>query len=405
MITRTYTDVKTDDVDLVLLEITLSGGTAERLPQPDHTETIIARYADLDPVPVETSEFPWMPIAVGELGIHEGANADRISEYFRSTELGDQPDSVPWCSAFVNFCMQKSGQPRTRSARARSWLDWGEEADDFVPGCVVVLPRGNDPSAGHVGFFAGFDEAGNIRLLGGNQKDSVSVTSFRNMADKVLGKRALPNVAAPPQPAPAVAGAGDVKTLLIEAMDAHHIIDDELRAGIAAIAGGESGMALRSEIGWSNTVRRPDGLTRARRLFSALSGMSDDEIRALAADDEQFFNTVYAGKIGNGDFESGDGFRYRGRGIFQLTGRDNYKRYGGMLQPPVDLLGDPELANDPKIAVEIAVVYMLDRYGRRGGQGGFKAMKAAVGNSIGPPDANKDQLFAEYRASGEFNVA
>ena len=59
------------------------------------------------------------------------------------------------------------------------------------------------------------------------------------------------------------------------------------------------------------------------------------------------------------------------------------------------------MANDLQVAVDVAVVYMLDRYP---GEGGFPAMKAAVGNSIGPPDANKDQLFAEYEASGEFNA-
>src|SRR6266851_2221238 len=135
MITLTYMDVTADT-------------------HADGTETIIARFEDRDPAPVDTSEFPWMSIARGELGIHEGVNADRISEYFRSTTLGDQPDSTPWCSAFVNFCMEKSGQARTRSAMARSWLNWGEEAADFVPGCVVVLSRGAPPS-GHVALFAG----------------------------------------------------------------------------------------------------------------------------------------------------------------------------------------------------------------------------------------------------------
>ena len=398
MITRTYTDVTADTVDDVLAEIRLDGGTADRFPpHADGTETIIARFEDRDPAPVETSEFPWMPIARGELGIHEGVNAARISEYFRSTALGDQPDSVPWCSAFVNFCMEKSGQPRTRSALARSWLNWGKEADDFVPGCVIVLSRGAPPS-GHVGFFAGFDEAGNIRLLGGNQGDSVSVSSVRkgNVAATVLGKRILPNLVPPPQPEPGSEPA-DVKALLNQAMTDHGISDNELREGIAAIAGGESGMAPHSEIGYGRTDP-----ARTRRIFrSSLGAMPDEQILALAADNERFFNTVYAGKLGNGDFASGDGFRYRGRGIFQLTGRDNYRKYGGMLRPPVDLETNPELANDPKIAVEVAVVYMLDRYP---GDGGFPAMKAAVGNSIGPPDANKDQLFAEYRASHEFDV-
>jgi uncharacterized protein (TIGR02594 family) len=396
MITRTYTDVTGATLANTLAEIRLDGGTFERIPGSDGTETVIARY-DRDPAPIGNSEFPWMPIARGELGIHEGLNSERISEYFGATELGPQPDSVPWCSAFINFCIEQSGQEGTRSAQARSWLAWGEEANEFVPGCVVVLPRGNDPTAGHVGFFAGFDAQGDVRLLGGNQHDSVSVSSFPNAKDNALGKRILANLATAERAVSRQRPAGDARSLLIQAMDDHDVTDNDLRAGIAAIAGGESGMVPHSEIGWGHTD--PE---RTRGFFSALSEMSDEEILALAADDERFFNTVYAGKIGNGDVASGDGFRYRGRGLFQLTGRANYRKYGRMLKSPVDLEGNPEMANDLKIAVEIAVVYMLDRYP---GTGGFRAMKAAVGNSIGPPDTNKDQLFADYRANHDFDLA
>jgi len=403
MIIRTYTNVTADLVNDILLEIRLDGGVAERVPETGGTETIIARYANRDPEPITASDFPWMPIARGELGIHEGVNSERITEYFEdATDLGPQPDSVPWCSAFVNFCVQKSGQRGTRSARARSWENWGEDAGDFVPGCIVVLPRGGDPSQGHVGFFAGFEDQGNVRLLGGNQHDSVSVQSFPTARDNFVSRRILRHLVAAPAPAagPALGGA-DVRALLIAAMDRHGIRDNQLRAGIAAICGGESGMKPHSEIGWGRTVTRPEGLARARRFFGALDGMSDDQIKDLAANDEAFFNTVYAGKIGNGDIASGDGFRYRGRGIIQLTGRDNYQRFGNKLQPPVDLVNDPERENDAAAAVETAVVYMLDRF--HGGN--FAAMKAAVGNSIGPPNANKDQLFSEFVASGEFNVA
>jgi uncharacterized protein (TIGR02594 family) len=85
----------------------------------------------------------------------------------------------------VNFCVTEAGVQGTRSKAARSWINWGREAGDFFPGCIVVLERGSPPK-GHVGFFVG-TEAGRIRLLGGNQSDRVSIASFD--ADKVLARR------------------------------------------------------------------------------------------------------------------------------------------------------------------------------------------------------------------------
>ena len=118
----------------------------------------------------------WLKIAIGEIGQREGNNK-RITEYFTSTTLGPQPDSTPWNSAFVNWVISQAGLRGTRSAIARSWLNWGTAVDLRV-GCVAVLWRTSpEHDTGHVGFFVGESE-NTLQILGGNQHDSVDISSF-----------------------------------------------------------------------------------------------------------------------------------------------------------------------------------------------------------------------------------
>jgi putative chitinase len=64
---------------------------------------------------------------------------------------------------------------------------------------------------------------------------------------------------------------------------------------------------------------------------------------------EKIANKVYADRLGNGPEESGEGFKYRGRGAIQCTGKSNYEACGKSLG--VDLIGSPELLEQPLYAV------------------------------------------------------
>ena len=196
--TRIITDVPQEQVNFVLSMIAFDGGTAEQEPEDDGQFTIIATFPDAPSASIAKAdaaapEAAWMKIARAELGVAEdpaGSNA-RIEAYHATTQGGAADDAVPWCASFVNFCVEAAGLRGTRSKAARSWMTWGVDAGDFVPGCVVVLKRGTAPK-GHVGFFAGF-QSGRIKLLGGNQGDAVGVASFD--VDRVLARR----LAAPPE--------------------------------------------------------------------------------------------------------------------------------------------------------------------------------------------------------------
>ena len=70
-------------------------------------------------------------------------------------------------------------------------------------------------------------------------------------------------------------------------------------------------------------------------------------------------NFVYANRMGNGDTASGDGFKYRGRGVIQLTGRDGYRSASEVVGQ--DLEANPELARNPEIAFPVAGNYWKSR--------------------------------------------
>ena len=63
-----------------------------------------------------------------------------------------------------------------------------------------------------------------------------------------------------------------------------------------------------------------------RRVFPKYF-TSDALAQEYAHKQEQIANRVYGGRMGNGDESSGDGFRYCGRGLIQLTGRNNYTKF------------------------------------------------------------------------------
>lgn len=62
---------------------------------------------------------------------------------------------------------------------------------------------------------------------------------------------------------------------------------------------------------------------------------------AYARKPEKIGSRVYANRMGNGDEASGEGFKFRGRGYIQLTGKDNYKQFGTFIGE--DLVANPDL--------------------------------------------------------------
>jgi putative chitinase len=92
-----------------------------------------------------------------------------------------------------------------------------------------------------------------------------------------------------------------------------------------------------------------------------LYGRTDDH----PADPVAIANLAYADRNGNGDAASADGWTYRGRGLFQLTGRANYREFSNWHESNfgegIDFEIDPDRAAEPVYAVISAIYFWLDR--------------------------------------------
>jgi uncharacterized protein (TIGR02594 family) len=140
------------------------------------------------PQPALGAEPPWLVIARAEIGIKEvvGPAANpRILEYLAASDAGPSQDEIAWCGAFVSFCLYKAGVITKGSgfSRAENWLTFGDPLSQPRTGCIAVFkPEPGSTSSGHVGFWLK-EERGFIHLLGGNQSDSVNVSTYHRATD------------------------------------------------------------------------------------------------------------------------------------------------------------------------------------------------------------------------------
>lgn len=104
----------------------------------------------------------WNPVIVG---------------FFKATKLQPSGDTTAWCAAFMNYCLMTAAtgktlpagaSPRTKSAAALSFKDWGKTTNNPLPGDIVVFKNVKSPGKGHVGFFLA-DQGDRVLVLGGNQ--------------------------------------------------------------------------------------------------------------------------------------------------------------------------------------------------------------------------------------------
>lgn len=110
-------------------------------------------------------------------------------------------------------------------------------------------------------------------------------------------------------------------------------------------------------------TRLVEGLSYSvRGLMATWPKRFPDEKTAqpFARNPEKLANYVYANRLGNGPPESGDGWRYRGRGLIQVTGKANYTTAGAALGLP--LVAQPAMLERPTDAVRSAAWFWQSKH-------------------------------------------
>jgi predicted chitinase len=186
------------------------------------------------------------------------------------------------------------------------------------------------------------------------------------------------------------------KQYFLDGINKAGITDNAKRAALAAVVEGESNFNPHTETDYSHT-QNDDHI---RDTLRNLRGMSNEEIDKLKADPKAFFDKAYGGINGNNNQD--DGYNYRGRGYIQLTGKGNYERYGKLSGHP-EIVKNPELANDPKIAAEIATAYMRDRYDAAPGSTVYEKTARAIGKVNPRTEARKIAAYKRNMQTGEFS--
>jgi len=166
--------------------------------------------------------------------------------------------------------------------------------------------------------------------------------------------------------------------LVEKSMDDYGITNPYTRIAILSVIAKESGFIPKSETPYGNTSN-----SRIRKIFGKrVKDLSDDELTQLKSDDKAFFDKVYGGRYHNAPDE---GYKYRGRGFNQVTFKSAYEKYGRYIGK--DLVSNPDMLNNPKIAAMVAVMFLKRR------------LDAKFGSSLGDFTNQKDANTAVANAN------
>jgi predicted chitinase len=175
----------------------------------------------------------------------------------------------------------------------------------------------------------------------------------------------------------------------------------EAMAAILGIAGGESRWVPKAENMKYTSPSRLIQIWPTRFKTASDTTAYVNNPQALA-------NFVYSNRLGNGSVDSGDGYKYRGRGYIQITGKDAYDKIGKIIG--TDLVSQPDTLITNKVISTKAMIAFVTSYkgitpAQLSGSGVMDTLLNAVGGTkVGWPIKKeyRDCFMKKYTATGKF---
>ena len=119
--------------------------------------------------------------------------------------------------------------------------------------------------------------------------------------------------------------------------------------------------------------------------------------RGIARNPEKIANYAYANRMGNGSPDSGDGWKYRGRGIIQLTGKNNYQAAQDALG--IQCVENPDMVSGLECAARVAVWFWVAN--KCGKAPSFEAQTKIINGGLKGLDDRKARLARAIAATPE----
>lgn len=181
--------------------------------------------------------------------------------------------------------------------------------------------------------------------------------------------------------------------LMAAALKKQGIIDPKMIAATLGNVMKETEGKTKSE----NLDYRKTSNDRIRKVFgSSTKGKTDEEINEMKSSPEKMGEGVYGAKTEKGqalgNMEPGDGWKYRGRGFIQLTGKNNYAAASQAIYGDDRLVKNPDLVNNPAVAAECSAWFM------KKGQAG---MAKKLGIDTKTMDQSQANLLATSQIAGQ----